>query len=178
MRSDIITIVPTFHKRLKYIPFVEKAIDIYLTINAHRAYISDVEIATISRTTFVSKKKEWAEIILEGIVELGKQYEFQYVFLLLEDLVPFKEVPVSVVDNHLALMKKYDYKSIVFSTYPKEWMDDSFSSTIIDGMDFYEIPHSFKFYSQLQPGIWNKEYLQTILRTLISEKKFSPWEFE
>lgn len=179
MRTDIITIVPTFHKRLKYIPFVEKALQLYFNINAHRVYISDAPIKSLpDLQTWVSKKEQWAEIILEGMLEFEKQYQFQYVFLLLEDLFPFEKVPANVIEDHLAVMKKNNLKSVVFSTYPREWQEASFSSAIIDAMSFYDIPGSFKFYSQLQPGIWDKNYLKSILYSLIAEKKFTPWDFE
>jgi hypothetical protein len=178
MENELIVVVPTFHKRVKYISHIEDALTLNFNPPVPRAYISDIDIKTIQSPVFVSEKKEWVEILLDGLEGLEKQFKYDYVFILLEDLFPFTKVPVSVIEDHLSLMKERDFKCITFSTYPREWMEESFTHYDVNGKNFYKIPQSFRFYSQLQPGIWNKAYLKSILTGLINDKKFSPWEFE
>ena len=66
MENELLVIIPTFHKRVKYIPHVEEALNNNFNLKAPRAYISDIQIGSLSSPVFVSKKKEWAEILLDG----------------------------------------------------------------------------------------------------------------
>ncbi|WP_334860276.1 hypothetical protein [Nostoc sp.] len=48
----------------------------------------------------------------------------------------------------------------------------------IDGINFYQLPTNFPFYSQLQPAIWNVEYLINIRQHAYEQNTLEPWSFE
>ncbi len=115
----------------------------------------------------VDKEKTWTERLCSALNEI----ESKYVLLLLEDWLITKNVDstkIEDVTNFIEKNKILYYKFFLpsfSSNYEKNFSIDS---------NRYHIDENRRYGISIQPSIWNKEYLISLLENL----KIDAWQFE
>ena len=171
--DNAILLIPTFHKRHIYMEEVGRIVNAFFPKEMKRIILSDKELSVNGFSTLISEKRYWTEILLDGLLMLDADSD--YIFLMLEDLVPFDFIDEKILENQILLMKKYQYKKIAFRTYEFGNLNYDF---VVDGLNFHKVPDTFLYYCQLQPALWNRQYLVELLKKMINSGVKSPWEFE
>lgn len=171
---DFAILMPTFNKRHRYFPTVELILKDEFDIQEPFYIVTDAPIENSVSNVIVSDKRSWAEILLDGLLEVEAKVNPKYIFVLLEDLIPFSTVNRDKFFRDFSLIEQHGYKNLSFCTYSKSYPE----MIRIEETHFYKIPDDYIYYSQLQPAFWELDYLKSILTGMISSGKTSAWDFE
>jgi hypothetical protein len=172
-RSDCLLILYTFNKRHRYLPYI----DFYVSKNLNffeKVLITNKHVE-FSSEVFFNTEKDFVRNLLFELKKIKKIYNPKSVFLLLEDLFPFYPVPIAILLEDINLVLSSNIKNISFRTY--DFGDIEFNYSL-NNRFYHSLDKDFKYFCQLQPSIWNLEYLMLILEELNSKNILDPWSFE
>lgn len=171
--KDCILVLYTFNKRHKYLPFVDRVVSRNLNF-MHRVLVTNEKVE-FSSDIFYNDEIEFVFNLLIEIQNIKSVFSTKNVLLLLEDLLPLKCISEDEIYPHISTMNSTGIKYLSFRTY--EFGDLNYNHVIGD-LNYFIFSDSFKFYCQLQPTIWNVDYLISVLEDLKSKNQTDPWSFE
>jgi hypothetical protein len=171
--NDCVLVLYTFKKRHKYLPFIDRIVSKNLNF-IHKVLVTNEKVK-FSSDLFYNSEDAFTKNLEIELKNIRAKYSPQNVLLLLEDLLPLKNLSESELNPHVELMNSSDIKYLSFRTY--EFGDLKYDYKI-KNHNYFVFTENFKFYCQLQPTIWNLDYLIDVLEDLNSKNLTDPWSFE
>ena len=150
-------------------PF-SKCLEKYLDLGCEVIFVSE------------SKKFDKYQTITPGFLPWGERnlialnkVKTKYVFWLFEDYFFFKNISQAVMTRYLNFAKEMDIDRLQISP---NWQNKDIYSFLKrknfnPKFEYTLIPSSINYSISMQPSIWNKDYIKSIL-----ENEYSPWDFE
>lgn len=171
-------VILTFQGRNKYL---KATLNWFKQNNTKKEIIvfTDFNAPKLKNIHFVEgSDKNWG-INLANCIQLSNiTIQHKYAFVLIEDLIPTSKVDFEVIDKSIEYMEQNQIDCTVFPTFKCFWGPTIGHIKLSNSSaEFYSIPSYFKFYSQLQPAIWNLDYFLKLLQ-INNNKNGDPWSFE
>lgn len=171
--KNCLLVLYTFNKRHRYLPAVDK--NISKNINFMRKVLVTNESVNFSSDVYFNGENEFAKNLLIELKNIRLTLAPTNILLILEDLYPIRVIHEDEINWQVEMMNSTGIKYVSFRTY--EFGDIKYD-TKIGCHNYYRFNEEFKYYCQLQPAIWNLEYLISILEKLVTENITDPWSFE
>lgn len=171
--KNCLLVLYTFNKRHKYVASIDKS------INKNLQFIEKVlvtnEQVKFSSEVYFNGENEFAKNLLIELKKIKINIAPINILLLLEDLYPLQIIQEDEIRSQVEMMNSTGIKFVSFRTY--DFGDISFDDQV-NNRNYFRFNEKFKYYCQLQPTIWNLDYLITILEELVSQNLTDPWSFE
>jgi hypothetical protein len=171
--KDCVLVLYTFNKRHKYLPFIDRIVSRNLNF-IHKVLVTNEKVK-FSSDLFYNDENTFTKNLEIELKNIRTKYSPKNVLLLLEDLLPLNSVSEFELLPHLDIINSSNIKYLSFRTY--EFGDLKYNYKI-KNQNYFVFTDNFEFYCQLQPTIWNLDYLINILEDLNSKNLTDPWSFE
>jgi hypothetical protein len=171
--KNCLLVLYTFNKRHRYLPSIDK--NVSKNLKFMRKVLVTNESVKFSSDVYFNGENEFAKNLLIELKNIRSNLAPTNILLLLEDLFPLRVIQEDEIYAQVEMMNATGIKFVSFRTY--EFGDIKYD-TQISNRNYYTFNEEFKYYCQLQPAIWNLEYLISILEKLVSENITDPWSFE
>jgi len=170
-------IMPSCRKHGKYIDYSISIIDYFWPGHPEIWVISDDVNFKYAKSVAI-KSPHWVVMMNQGVGELLKRgvlNEEDYVLLILEDHIPYKEVDAQLI---LAIANCAIEKKLQFVNLTGHGGEVEKKIAEVNGVGIYEVYPGFPQYSETHPAIWNAGYLNRVMAKDIVLKRLSIWEAE
>lgn len=174
--NKFVFVISTFWKRHIYLEETIKICYDHFSFIDHFIIVTDKDWESyLPVEVIVVNDKSWLNVLQGGLEIIHQKYNPEYVFLMLEDLLPLQPIEEAVFLKHAKIAFENNIKHLSFRTYDYDVLK---YEHLLDGVVFCKIHQEYLYYSQLQPAFWKLEYLMIILKNLKALNNHSPWHFE
>jgi len=189
--SKCILLVSTFSSLQKYLPVIDAALDQCWKGHPTSRFLTDTP--TAHPNTIVFEDSCWTELFLNGLLHVKSlDPKPTHVFHMLEDHCPLRACDDAGVAEYMQTAMNRDFVSVTFPTYGWPWTrtenrdyGDGLVRTWrkidieeIQGRKFAVVPRDFFRYFQVQPALWNLDYLIDACRFALKTGANDAWSFE
>lgn len=171
--NDCILVLYTFNKRHRYIPFIDRIVARNIKF-LNRVLITNEDVEFSSKVYF-NEELDFVPNLLRELKKIKREINPTTILLLLEDLLPFIPIIEEQIAHDVSLVKNSFAMNVSYRTY--EFGDIDYNINL-DNRYYFQLNKKFKYYCQLQPSIWQLNYLIGILEEQASNGILDPWSFE
>ena len=190
--DEVVLLVTTFSRVEKYIPIIENLLNRLWVDHPPCYFLTDGD-AQKNKSVLALCRGDWVGMFLEGLLQLKKRHpDAKYVFHMLEDHCPLRACDSVKIRSICQLARRYELNAVAFPTYSWPWnetQDDIYPDDLIRGWRridvrqigserFAAVPRDFFRYFQVQPTIWNIDYLIQACGVALERGIRNVWQFE
>ncbi len=191
-RPECLIVTPTYRAVAKYCNRVLPLLEAFWTDHPPVIFLSDNDNLD-SKHIFVKRANSWLEILFHGLLSIkASNPDITHIFLLLDDHYPLRACDEELIAINFDVALRNDLACVSFVTYVWPWTTtecvdypDGMIRTWrrIDTRRFHDcematVPNNFFRYFQLQPSLWQFDYLIDICREAYEAQCSDPWSFE
>ena len=190
--SDIVILVTTHAKAARYLPAVREALDAFWPDRPPVRYLTDGGVEPAA-DIYIEDEREFVPLLAKGVARIKAEFPAAtHVFHMLEDHCPLRTCDNSQFNAALREATARNFVNVAFPTYDWPWdycdpIDRPFgerevwkSIEIIEAAEtkFGVVPLDYFRYFQIQPTIWQIDYLIGLLAAAADRGIADPWKFE
>lgn len=190
--SNFVVVTPTYNAVAKYFSRVFSLFDLFWPNHPEVLILWEDEKLDTKDAAF-QKADPWLVSLHRGLLSLkSSKPHVTHVFMLLDDHYPLRACDERRLAAEFRLIATNQLACVSFVTYTWPWNSTEhveYSDGMIrtwrqidivrfDDCELARVPLNFFRYFQLQPSLWEIDYLIDVCREALEKKCLDPWSFE
>jgi hypothetical protein len=191
--SEPILVIPTCRKYDPFAAELARVLPAFWPDHPQHWIITDGDESARREVVSMAGDRSWVDLLRDGLKEIENRRGSlpDYLYLVLEDLMPLGQVPVAELQSCVETARRHSLDEILFATYPWKRLSDSDGNFLsfkshrftappqtFDDTTLFPIHPSLRWTCQVQPAIWRTSHLLNLCEQAIHEGIGDPWGFE